>query len=71
MRDAQSQKLNQGRRIGGLARAFLSDPIEGLLNVQAKVAEQNREEVERAVDGVNETLRFALAHTQNPRWITG
>jgi hypothetical protein len=51
MRDAQSQKLSQGRRVGRLARAFLSDPVEGLLNVHAKVAERKEERAKRTKGG--------------------
>jgi hypothetical protein len=51
MRDAQSQKLDQGRRVGRLARAFLSDPVEGLLNVHARVAERKEERGKRRKGG--------------------
>lgn len=47
MRDGQSQKLNQGGRAGRLARAFLSDPVEGVLNVHARVAERKEKRAKR------------------------
>jgi hypothetical protein len=47
LRDGRSQKASQGRRVGRLARAFLSDPVEGVLNVHARVVERRERRAKR------------------------
>ncbi len=51
MRDGPSKKPNRGRRAGGLALAFLREPVEGLLNLHAKVAEREEERAKRTKGG--------------------
>ena len=51
MRDEQSQKPNRGGRAGRFVRASLSDPVETLLNVHAKVAERKELRAKRTKGG--------------------